>query len=116
MLPLAPLGLILFIFYNKYYQREFHRPPNTYIRNVKLVQAIMSLTGDIFDLQYYLIENCIYWKSAERTLLTLNGCLMLFLGSLAVFVIPLRYIMVAGIWGSMSLSSPFVIAVIPAIF
>ena len=49
LLPFVPLLLIAFIFYNHFYEREFKRPPNTYVRNMKLVQAIMSLTGDVFD-------------------------------------------------------------------
>jgi hypothetical protein len=58
-----PILVILFIFYNYYYEREFKRPKNTYIRNIKLVQALMNLTGDMFEFQYYFIENCLYWKS-----------------------------------------------------
>ena len=49
MLPLIPLAVIIFIQYNYFYEREFKRPKNTYVRNIKLVQALMSLTGDIFD-------------------------------------------------------------------
>lgn len=56
LIPFAPLGVILFILYNYFYEREFKRPPNTYIRNMKLIQALMSLTGDIFEFQYYVIE------------------------------------------------------------
>jgi hypothetical protein len=112
LMPLAPIGMIMFILYNYYYQREFKRPKSTYLSNLKLVQAIMSLTGDIFDLQYYLIENCLYWKNSERTLLTLNTCLVAFLALLPVIFVPLRYLIVAGMWGAMSLSSPFFMAVV----
>ena len=72
MLPLLPIGVILFIFYNFYYEIEFKRPKETYVKNIKLVQALMSLTGDLFDFQYYIIENFFYWKSKERTLYMLN--------------------------------------------
>jgi hypothetical protein len=112
---LAPIGVILFIFYNYYYEREFKRPKNTYIRNIKLVQAIMSLTGDVFDFQYFFIENCLYWKNPEKTLFMLNSMLVAFVGMLPLLFIPLRYVIVAGMWGLTSLSSPFFVAVGQAI-
>ena len=115
MVPLAPIGVIMFIFYNYFYKREFKRPPSTYIRNVKLVQALMSLTGDVFDLQYYVIEQCLYWKSSEKTLLTLNFMFLGFLATLPLLLIPLRYIVVAGMWGAIASNSPFVMAVGQAI-
>lgn len=109
------MALIVFIFYNYYYEREFKKPPNTYIRNIKLVQALMSMTGDLFDFQYYVIEQCFFWKSKEKTLLTLNTMLMAFLATLPILLIPLRYIVVAGIWGGMAVNSPFAMAVGQAI-
>lgn len=99
-----------FIFYNYYYRREFKKPPNTYVRNIKLVQMIMSMTGDTIDFIYYLIENCLFWKSPEKTLMTLNGCLLVFLGMLPILVIPLRYLIVVGMWGAMAQNSPFLCA------
>lgn len=116
MIPLAPIALITFIFYNYYYGREFKRPPNTYIRNIKLVQALMSMTGDLFDFQYYVIEQCLFWKSKEKTLLTLNTLLLAFLATLPILLVPLRYIIVVGMWGGMAVNSPFAMAVGQAIF
>ena len=49
LIVIVPILVIIFIFYNYYYEREFKRPKNTYIRNIKLVQALMTLTGDLFD-------------------------------------------------------------------
>ena len=49
LIVFVPILVIIFIFYNYYYEREFKRPKNTYIRNIKLVQALMTLTGDLFD-------------------------------------------------------------------
>lgn len=69
------------------------------------------MTGDAFEVQYYLIEHFLYWKSKEKTLFTLNLCFLAFLGMLPVIFIPLRYVAVAGMWGLASLSSPFFMAV-----
>ena len=75
----------------------------------------MSLTGDIFDFQYYLIENCLYWKSSEKTLLTLNTMLMGFVGALPLLFISLRYVVVLGMWGFVAMHSPFFMALAQAI-
>ena len=48
--PLFPIGIILFIFHNYYYEVKFKRPKNTYVRNMKLIQAIMQLTGDMIEM------------------------------------------------------------------
>lgn len=41
----------------------------------------------------------------------LNCLLIASIGMLPILVIPLRYIFVAGLWGVVSLSSPFIMAV-----
>lgn len=107
LLPFAPLLAMLFIFYNYFYEIKFKRPPNTYVRNMRLLQTIMQLAGDSFEVLYYIIEHFLYWKSKEKTLFTLNLCFLAFLGMLPVILIPLRYLIVAGMWGLVSLSSPF---------
>lgn len=105
----------MFIFYNQFYNREFKRPKSTYVRNIKLVQAIMTLMGELFDFQYYFIEHCFYWKTPEKTLLTLNTCLFAFLGALPLLLVPLRYVVVLGMWGFVASFSPFLVAVGQAI-
>lgn len=111
MLPFAPLAVIAFVFYNYFYEVKFTRPPNTYLRNMRLLQTIMQVTGDAFEVQYYLIEHFLYWKSKEKTLFTLNVCFIACLCMLPLIVIPLRYLIVAGMWGLTGLSSPFFMAV-----
>lgn len=49
LVPFAPLLVILFIFYNYFYEVKFKRPPNTYLRNIRLLQSIMQLTGDAIE-------------------------------------------------------------------
>ena len=81
------------------------------MKNMKLIQAIMQHTGDMFEVQYYILENFFYWKSKEKTLLTLNLSLISFVALVPLWVIPLRYLIVAGLWLIVSLSSPFCVAV-----
>ena len=47
--PFFPFLVILFIFYNYYYEVKFARPKSTYKRNMKLIQMIMQTTGDSFE-------------------------------------------------------------------
>lgn len=109
--PFAPLMAMIFIFYNYFYEIKFKKPPNTYIKNMRLLQSIMQVAGDTFEVQYYIIDNFLYWKSKEKTLFTLNACFGAFIGMLPLIVIPLRYLIVAGMWFIVSLSSPFFLAV-----
>lgn len=41
LVPFAPLLGMVFIFYNYFYEVKFKRPPNTYVRNMRLLQTIM---------------------------------------------------------------------------
>jgi len=111
LLPFTPLLAMLFIFHNYFYQVKFKRPPHAYFHSMRLLQTIMQATGDTFEVQHYIVENFFYWKSKEKTLFTLNLCFIAFIGMLPLLVIPLRYLMVAGLWGVTSLSSPFFMAV-----
>ena len=111
LLPFSPLLVIFFIFHNYFYEVKFRRPPNTYIRNMRLLQTIMQVTGDAFEVQYYVIEHFLYWKSKEKTLFTLNMCFFAILAMLPLIIIPLRYLIVAGMWGLTCSSSPFFMAI-----
>lgn len=71
----------------------------------------MQVTGDIFEVWYYVIEHFFYWKSKDKTLYTLNMCVMVSLGLLPVLVIPLRYFVVVAMWSITALNSPFTMAV-----
>jgi hypothetical protein len=71
----------------------------------------MQYTGDLFEVQYYILENFFFWKSKEKTLLTLNLCMIGFLGMIPLWIIPLRYLVVAGLWLTVSMSSPFCMAI-----
>ena len=110
-MPFAPLGVMMMIFYIYFYEVKFRRPPNTYMRNMRLLQTVMQVGGDTFEVMYYVIEHFVFWKSKEKTLFTLNLCFLAFLGMLPIIVIPLRYLAVVGLWGLVSLSSPFCMAV-----
>ena len=44
-------------------------------------------------------------------MLTLNLCVVLFLGLIPVLIIPLRYFIVIGLWGAIAQNSPFCVAV-----
>ena len=70
----------------------------------------MQLTGDVFEIVYYVIDHCFYWKTKEKTLIMLNSCLFGFFISLPLAVVPIRYIFVGALWTTVSLSSPFFIA------
>lgn len=85
------------------------------MKNIKLVQALMSLTGDLFDFQYYVIENFFYWKSKEKTLLMLNMMLVGAVGMLPLVFIPKRYLIVGGLWGAVASNSPFFMAIFMAV-
>ena len=37
MLLFVPVGIIIFIFHNYYYEVKFKRPKSTYVRNMKLI-------------------------------------------------------------------------------
>ena len=102
LLPLAPLGVILLIFYNFFYQVKFTRPKINYMRNMKLIQAIMGLTGDMIDQQFSFMENFIFWKNKEKTLVTLNVCFFLVAAMIPLWIIPIRYFVVVGLWGAVA--------------
>ena len=109
--PLLPILIILFIFYNYYYEVSFQRPKNSMVRNMRLVQMLMQVTGDSFEVQYYVLDNFFYWKSKEKTLYTLNLCLLGFFCALPVYIIPLRYVLTLGLWSLVAMNSPFWLAV-----
>jgi hypothetical protein len=115
LIPLVPIFVILFIFYNYFYEVEFKRPKLTLIKNFKFLQATMSITGDMFEIQYYIIEHFFFWKSKELTLMNLNILLLSFFGALPLYIIPIRYLLVFGLWFTVSLSSPFCVALGQAI-
>ena len=49
LMPLYPIIVILFIFYTYYYEIKFKRPQANYHRNIRLIQSIMQVTVDIFE-------------------------------------------------------------------
>jgi hypothetical protein len=106
-----PLGVIVWIFYNYYYEVKFKRPSTSYMRNFRMLQTIMQVTGDLFEVVYHVLENFFFWHSKEKTLFTLNILAGASLGAIPLMFIPFRYIIAAGLWGIVSLSSPFFCAV-----
>lgn len=71
----------------------------------------MQVTGDMFEVQYYILDNFFFWKNKEKTLFTQNILLGVSFASLPVLFIPFRYIMLLGIWGAVGMNSPFFIAI-----
>jgi hypothetical protein len=65
LFPLAPLAIILYIFYNQFYDRKFNKPKITLIKNIKLMHGLMQMSNDGFEVIYYVIDNCLFWKSKE---------------------------------------------------
>ena len=116
MLPLFPLSLIMFIFYNYFYEVKFKRPRQNLIRNMRLLQSIMQVMGDLIDLQLYMVENFIYWRSKQKTLFTMNLMLVLSFASIPLLFIPTRYLVVLSLWAMAGLSSPFLLAVCKSLF
>ena len=41
-LALAPVGLVMFIFYNFYFKRDFKRPQPYYLKNMRFIQMMMG--------------------------------------------------------------------------
>jgi hypothetical protein len=52
VIVLAPMGLVVFIFYNFYLKRQFKRPEVNYIKNMRLIQMIMGQTHEIIAMAY----------------------------------------------------------------
>ena len=99
---MIPIGVFLFILYNHYYETKFKKPKNSMIRNMRFIQYLMKITGDSIEVQHNLLENFFYWHSKEKTLLTLNLCVLSFFGLLPIWLIPLRYFIVLGLWGAIA--------------
>ena len=76
----------------------------------------MVVTGDSFEIQYYVLENFVFWKSKEKTLLTLNLMLIIFFAMIPMWFFPMRYFVAAGLWISVAYNSPFWRAVGLAMF
>lgn len=76
---------------------------------------IMQMTCEMLDGQCYFLQNYIFWDSKEKTLMTINLCVVACFGIIPVLFIPIRYFIVAGLWGLVSLSSPFCKAIGQAI-
>lgn len=115
LIPFAPLGGIVLIFYNYYYEVKFKRPKYKIMKNMRLLQTIMQLSGEHIEDALTGFENYYFWKSKEKTLFACNFCLACFVLMLPLYVIPFRFVLVAGLWGLVSLSSPFCVAVFKAL-
>ena len=72
----------------------------------------MQLTGDMFEVQYYILDNFFFWKNKEKTLLTQNILLGVSFASIPIIFIPFRFIILIGIWGAVGMNSPFFVAVL----
>lgn len=71
----------------------------------------MQVTGDSFEVIYHVLENFFYWQSKEKTLFTLNMLAFASVGAVPLMFLPFRYFVAIGLWGIVSLSSPFWCAV-----
>jgi hypothetical protein len=70
----------------------------------------MRLHGDATEVQYYILENYFYWKNKEKTLYTLNLCVLAIFALIPLWIIPIRYIIVGGMWIGVASNSPFFMA------
>jgi hypothetical protein len=104
----SPLFLVLFIFFNFYRKRVFQRPKPDLVRNMRFLQLFMGQFSDLVATAYEIIENHLYWQAPDKTLLVLKEAvkLPLVLG-LGMYYFPLRYAIVAGLWGASLSFSPF---------
>ena len=64
----------------------------------------------MIEVQHYVLDNFIYWKNKEKTLFTLNICFAASAGLITLWFVSIRYLIVIGLWGVVSLSSPFFLA------
>jgi hypothetical protein len=111
VLSFAPFGLIAFIMSNMGSRKKFQRPPNTYVRNMKIIQALLNLISDLIEAIYGLIDDCIYWRNYTKTLLTLNALILIPLAIwmfiLVLPVLPIRYILAVAVWTPAILNGDF---------
>ena len=71
----------------------------------------MTMTGDMFEVYYYVVENHFFWLSKEKTIFTLNLCLAAIAALVPLWIIPIRYMVVVGLWGLVASHSPFFVSV-----
>ena len=96
---MLPLCLVLFIFYNFYYKRDFKRPDVNFIKNIRFVQMSMGQASDGIDLAYEFVDDFMYWRKPEKSLLLMKGAVQVSLVMGAVlWVVPLPYLIVGGLW------------------
>jgi hypothetical protein len=73
------------------------------------------VTSDSIEVQNYIIENYFFWKSKEKTLFTLNICLLSTLAFVPLWFVPIRYFIVLGLWSAAASNSPFLIAIVKSL-
>jgi hypothetical protein len=72
----------------------------------------MGSTSDLIVLSYDFIEDFIYWKSPERSMLMIKEAIKLPLILLfAMYFLRIRYFLALGLWVIAALSSPFCMSV-----
>ena len=112
ILPAAPICLILYIFNNLHTRSKFERPQKTPVANLKFIQAVMTYVPWALDVSYEMVENCLFWYSMEKTLVTLNILLMVSLALLVnaivggVPAIALRIVVAVSLWVPVCYHSP----------
>ena len=72
----------------------------------------MQVGGDTFEVLYYILDNFFYWKNKEKTLLTQNILFAVSIATIPLIFIPIRYIIVVGLWSAVGMNSPFFSALV----
>jgi hypothetical protein len=107
-LALAPVVLVIFTFFNFYKKRKFQKPEINYIKNMRFIQMMMGQASDGVTLAYEFIDDFIYWKQPDKSIILIKEALKLpiviFIG---MYYVNIRSLMVLGIWGIALLNSPF---------
>jgi hypothetical protein len=60
---------------------------------------LMGQTSDTITLAHAFIDDFIFWKSPDKTLMLIREAVKLSVASIfGVYFIPIRYLLVAGLW------------------
>jgi hypothetical protein len=89
---------MLYTFFKK---ETFTRPPPNYIKNMRMVQMIMGQTSDLVKALYDFLDEFMYWKDPQKSVELIKEAIKLPIPLLiAFFWLPLRYILVLGLWAA----------------
>jgi hypothetical protein len=98
-LALSPIGLVIFIFYNFYFKKQFKKPEIDYIKNVRFIQMMMGQGSDQIKIAYEFIEDFLFWREPDKAQMLVKELLKLPIPILlGLYYAPFRYFIVLGMW------------------